>query len=104
MIGRIPAGDSLVMRLGDDLVATHHDRADWHFIFGCREPRLLERRIHPGVTTHNAPRTPHRRDAPRTTHHAPPLPTTHRRYARTGSRAFSKLSAFPSFVRSIRIR
>src|SRR5213075_2532387 len=88
MIGRIPAGDSLVMRLGDDLVAAHHNRADWHFIFGCREPRLLERRIHPDITTHNAPRTTHRRYArpttqrryaPRTTHHAPR--TTHRRYA-----------------------
>src|SRR5437773_11677779 len=45
-------------------------------------------------TTYHAPRTTHH--APRATYHAPPLPTTHVCYARTGSRALSKLSALPS--------
>jgi len=37
----IVASDRLVVRLGDDLVPTHHDRADGNFVLGSGTTRLL---------------------------------------------------------------
>src|SRR6266480_40380 len=82
----IVAGDGFVVRFGDNLVAAHHHRTNRNLVFGCCEPCLLQRSLHPAFTTHDAPRT------------------THGRYARTGSRSFSKLSELPSFARSTLIR
>jgi hypothetical protein len=47
------------VRRGDDLVATHYDRANRHFIFCRGNSGLFERRFHPRLTTHDAPRTTH---------------------------------------------
>src|SRR5438874_3283749 len=46
MIGGISACDRLVVRLGDNLVATHNDRADGDFVHGRGAPRLLQRGGH----------------------------------------------------------
>src|SRR5438874_2973511 len=71
MIGGISAGDGFVMRLGNDLVAAHYDRANWHLVLGSGEPGLRERRIHSDVTAHGSRRTAHVRRTP--FKHAPAL-------------------------------
>src|SRR6266581_1889832 len=91
MICRISARDGLVMGGGYDFVAAHDDGTDRNFVFGRGKTRLLERRFHPCITTHDAPRT------------------THGCYARTGSRFApsagirSNASELPSFDRSTTI-
>src|SRR6266480_5023418 len=77
MIGGVSTRDGLVVRLGNDLVSAHHNGANGHFI-SCRgNSGLFKRRVHPGITTHDAPRTTHGRYAPRTTHGRYARRTTH---------------------------
>src|SRR6266545_1110703 len=46
MIGGILAGDRLVMRLGDDLIAAHHHRTDRNLVLRSSKPRLCKRIRH----------------------------------------------------------
>ena len=82
----IVASDGLVVCLGNDLVTAHHHGTDRDFVLGRRKPGLVERRIHPSITTHHAPRT------------------THCCYARTVSLERSNVSELPSLARSARTR
>src|SRR6266566_1190873 len=80
MIRGIAPSHGLVMRLGDDVIAPHHDRTDRDFVLGRSEPRLCQRGPHPASRI------------------------SHPVYVRTASRARSKVKEFPSFALSTRTR